>query len=236
MEYQTEQMNEQEQYHIMTLNREMDRLEKIGTRMEVPKGYEFNKPKTVPDFCYLVKEGRVMSYEILYSGDLRRYNYMVPGSLFLEDCLLLDKPCPITFQAITPVVAYQIDKCDLKRAFKHDIDVVMDVCVSMSDKFLGAMGQLRSEPVQPAEWKICRLLLTLAGYSGVKKNNGITISEKVRQRDIAELLGLNRITVTRKLKELEENGYIIKENGYITIPDVKRLTVHMRSLGSPDTF
>lgn len=199
---------EREQYHLMKLPRDTSRLEKLGQKTILPKGYDINTQGQVPKYCYLVISGSVMSYELTYNGDIRSYNYMVPGSLFLEDCLLLDKPCPVVFRTMEPTTLLKIYKCDLKRAFKQDSDVVMDICVSMADKFTAAMDLLRLEPIMPAEWKICRLLLSFADYHGNNSTGRIKIQEKIRQSDIAELLGMNRITVTRNLKLLEEKGYI----------------------------
>lgn len=221
--------SEREQYHMMKLQRDTSRLEKLGQKVDLPKGYDINTQGQIPEYCYLVISGRVMSYELTYNGDIRSYNYMVPGSLFLEDCLLLDKPCPVIFRTMEPTTLLKIYKCDLKRALKHDIDVVMDICVSMADKFTSAMDLLRLEPIMPAEWKICRLLLSFADYNGSNATGKIKIPEKIRQSDIAELLGMNRITVTRNLKSLEEKGFISRKDGFYYINDLEEFIQHMNS-------
>ena len=141
-------MDDNYQYHLLYLPRGIERLEKLGTCGTYPKNMELNTPGTVPDCCYLVKSGRVLCYEFSYNGDQRVYNIMEPGSMFMEECLLTDMECPVIFKTLDECELVRIDKCDLKRAFKHDIDVVMDVCESLSTKFLSSMEHLRLGPRQ----------------------------------------------------------------------------------------
>lgn len=218
-------------YHFLYIPRGIERLEKLGTLRRFPKGHELNLPGEVPDRCYLVKSGRVIGYEISYAGEMRVYNFMEPGSMFLEECLLFDKPCPVTFKAATPVELICIDKCDLKRAFKRDIDVVMDVCESLSTKFLSAMDQLRLGFRQDAGWKICKLLVIMAQRHGVLREDGsILIKERMSHQAMAELLGMNRVTVTRKMKELRESGLIGSQENYYILPDMETLVRYMQDM------
>ena len=70
---------------FISLSRGISRLEEIGTLKTYPKKTILAKPGDTPDHCYIVKSGRVIAYENSLSGDLRIYNFMEPGSLFLED-------------------------------------------------------------------------------------------------------------------------------------------------------
>ena len=150
------QSDEDYQYHVMYLPRGIARLEKIGRKMIIEKDTEIYEPGDNPDHFYVVRSGSVIAYEYTYSGDRRVYNIMEPGSVFLEECCLLDKPCPVHFQAITRCELIKIDKCDLKRAFKHDIDVVMDICESLATKFLSTMEYQRYSPKQDASFAVLK--------------------------------------------------------------------------------
>ncbi|MBQ2678272.1 MAG: Crp/Fnr family transcriptional regulator [Firmicutes bacterium] len=218
------------QYHLMYLPRGISRLEKLGETVSVEAGTEINKIDEVPECCYIIKSGRVQCYEYSYAGEQRIYNIMEPGSVVLEECLLFDKACPILFKTLTPSELIRIEKCDLKRAFKHDIDIVMDICESISNKFLSSMEHLRLSHNHNASWKICRILLTYARHYGTEYDGKTLITEKISQQMLADLLGLNRITVTRRLKELKELALIEVINGYFCIRDIDQLKNHMESL------
>lgn len=227
IEYGKPKEEEESFYHLLYLPRGIERLEQLGEVEHIPAGQEMNKLGEIPQCCYLVKSGRVICYEFTYNGEQRIYNFMEPNSLFLEECLLFDKPCPILFKTAVPSELVRIDKCDLKRAFKHDIDIVMDVCESLATKFLSSMDLIRFRKQQSAAWKICKLLQIFIEHYGVAYDGKVLIQEKISQQMVADLLGMNRVTVTRKFKELKDIGLLEQINGYYCIRSSCQLQEHM---------
>lgn len=215
---------------FLTLSRGSERLEALGQTMYFTKGTLLNKLNEIPGCCYIVKSGRVICYEVSYNGEQRIYNFMEPGSLFLEEFLLFDKPCPVFFETALESELVKIEKQALTDAFKHDIDIVMDVCESMSAKYLSAMEYQRMGHRQDAAWQLCRFILLLIEHYGRHENEQIRITEKFSHQMIADLLGLNRVTVSRKLKDLRDLGLIHLDNGYIMVPDVDSLKRYMDSI------
>lgn len=213
--------------HIMHLSRGIERLEQLGEEITVEKGQELNVIGQVPDCCYLVKTGRIIGCEITYSGEVRVYNLMEPNSMFLEGNLLLDAPCPILFKASMPSTLIRIDKCDLKRAFKRDIDVVLDVCESLAAKFLSSMEMMRNDQQKPAGWRICELLLVFSNHYGKPYDGKLLITEKISHQMIADMLGMNRVTVSRILKDLRDLALVEQINGHLCIRSVEAIKDHM---------
>ncbi len=226
---------DENQYHVMYLPRGIARLEKIGVRMIVQKGTELSTAGTVPEYCYVVRAGSVIAYEYTYTGDRRVYNIMEPGSIFLEDCLLLDRKCPVHFQALTKCELIRIEKCELKRAFKKDIDIVMDICESLATKFLSTMEYQRYSPKQNSEWKICKLLLIFVDHYGITQKDGsILLDRKISHQMIADILAMNRVTVSRKMKDLRDAGLFDTVNGYLHFPNQVELEKHMELITSEE--
>ena len=218
-------------FHLLYIPRGIERLEKLGKRMIVPKETILNEVGEIPDCCYVVRSGQVLCYEFSYAGDQRVYNIMEPGSMFLEECLLIDKPCPVLFKTLDQCELIRIEKCDLKRAFKADIDIVMDVFESLSTKFLSSMEHLRLGPRQGASWKICKMLLIYIAHYGRQQEDGSWIlKRKFSHQMIADILGLNRVTVSRKLKELKDLGLVDSIDGLLCFPDIAALESHMQRL------
>ncbi|MGI6021280.1 MAG: helix-turn-helix domain-containing protein [Lachnospiraceae bacterium] len=72
------------------------------------------------------------------------------------------------------------------------------------------MDYIRFEPRSSAENKICKLLLMFASHDGVHTDDGkIVCNRKVSQQMIADILGMNRVTVSRKIKEFKDNNLIL---------------------------
>ncbi len=213
--------------HLYYLPQGIARLEELGEVIRVGRDYELNRVDEVPEYCYLVKEGRVICYELTFGGEQRIYSFMEPNSVFLEECMLVDKPSPVLFKTMVPSTLVRIHKCALKHAFKHDIDIVMDICKSMAGKFLSAMGQIRCGQQKSAEWKICRLLQIFMEHYGTGYDGKILIAEKLSQQTIADMLGMNRVTVSKKFKELRDISLLEQINGYLCVRSAEALQKHM---------
>lgn len=213
--------------HLYTLPQGIARLEALGETVRLPANADLNAAGDVPEFCYLVKKGRVVCYEITASGGQRVYSFMEPNSIFLEDCMLLDKPSPVLFRTLVPSTLVRIHKCAIKHAFKNDLDIVMDVCKSLAEKFLSGMAQVRSGQQRSAEWKICRLIQIFMEHYGTPYDGKILISEKISQQMIADMLGMNRVTVSKKFKELRDLSLLEQINGYLCIRSAEALDMHM---------
>ncbi|MCD7982606.1 MAG: Crp/Fnr family transcriptional regulator [Clostridiales bacterium] len=215
---------------FLTLSRGSKRLEALGQTEFLKKGTVLVRSGETPEFCYIVRTGRVICYEFSYNGEQRVYNFMEPGSLLLEEFLLFDRPCPIFFATALDSELVKITKQDLTDALRRDFDIVMDVFESISAKHLSAMEYQRVGYHQDAGWQICRFLLLLIEHYGEKENGRIQITEKFSHQMIADFLGMNRVTVSRKLKELRSLGLIDSEKGKLSVPDVNALKKHMDSI------
>ena len=223
-----ESMNDN--YHILNINRSMERFEKIGVKKSYPKGYRFDYTQSSPEAFYVILTGQIIAYEISYNGSYRIYNILANGSVFLEEYVLFPLPCPVFFETVTDSVLIEIRRCDLIRAMKKDIDLVLDIMESLSEKFVSSMEQLRLGPRQEAEWRICRTLISYAKTYGKPYRGGVLIDQKVSHQSMADLLGLNRVTVTRKLKSLRDQGLIDTVNSRVFIPDLSALYNHLHHM------
>ena len=105
----------------------------------------------------------------------------------------------------------------------------MDICESMSSKFLSSMELIRFGPHNSAEWKLCKMLVIFAQHNGIEHPDGsVEFRKRISQQMLGDLLGMNRVTVARKIKELKDQGlFIVTENNRQIIPSIKELERHM---------
>jgi CRP/FNR family transcriptional regulator len=217
---------------LLYLPRGIERLEKLGTRKILPKNYIIAEPGKFLDHCYIVRKGRVITYEFTPSGEERVYNFMEEGSLCLEANLLLNKPSPIYFKTAAPSELIYIGRETLMRAMAADPQITLDIIESISDKFFASMDQIRQSCCHNVSWKTCNLLLIFADRYGVPYDGKILIREKVSQQMLSNLLGINRITMVRALKELKELDLIEQINGYYCIRNMEKLKRHQELMDS----
>jgi CRP/FNR family transcriptional regulator len=220
---------------LLYLPGDISRLEKIGTLKKYPKNTVLIEPGQVSRFCYAIKKGCVIGYEYSDSGEERVYDVQMMGSLMLEATLFMrggkGMPSPVFFKTVKNSELIQIDKQDLLRAMQEDTRLTLDIIESISNKFFSAMDQLRELKCHDAEWRLCNLLVIFSDNYGVPhEEKKMLITEKISQQILSNLLGINRISVTRIMQKLKGMGLVEQINGYYCIPDMEKMKRHLAFL------
>lgn len=205
----------------------------LGPVVQFKKGDVVAPANIVPNYCYYVLEGRIMTLEYTSVGGDRYYNFNEEESLFLESCVLLQKAPPVAFTALTPSKLVRIPRETLLEQLRTDPDLALDMMTGLSSKFIAAMDQVREGTQFNVAWKVCNLLLTFSERYGVGYDGKILIKEKISQQMLANLLGVNRITMVRTIKELRECGLIEQVNGFYCIRDREKMQDFMENINNP---
>ncbi|MBQ7991603.1 MAG: Crp/Fnr family transcriptional regulator [Solobacterium sp.] len=199
----------------------------MGNLIDVEKDTVLINANEIPKYCYYVKSGRVISYEYSKSGEERIYAFSERDSLVLEESLLFMRPVPVSFRAAVNSKLVQIDRNTLLSEIVNNPEFAIDIIHSVSEKFLSAMEQIRQISSYSATWKICSLLIVFANNYGVPYDGKTLIQEKISQQMISSMLGINRITAVRIIKDLKNTGLIEQINGYYCIRSIDKLKRHM---------
>jgi CRP/FNR family transcriptional regulator len=212
---------------LMRFSHEALSLEKFGIVTSLPKNTVFIEPGDIPKYCYLVKKGCIVGFEYTLNGDERIYNIMLPGSLVMEMNLILNEPSPIFFKATKPSILICIDRNTLLREMSDDFDVVINIVKSISFKLRATTEQIREIMCHETTWRLCNLLLIFAENYGIPYEDKTLIKEKLSQKILSNILGVNRITVNRIIKKLKDMDLIERINNYYCIYNKKRLKKYM---------
>lgn len=124
---------------LLYLPRGISRLEKLGQRKVFPKNHMLVQAGTKPNYCYIVKTGRVAAFETTVTGEERIYNFNESNSVLLEGNLLFDQESAVNFKTVQPSELVCITKEMLLKGIAHDPQLSMDIMESLSTKFLSAM-------------------------------------------------------------------------------------------------
>ncbi|MGN0157851.1 MAG: Crp/Fnr family transcriptional regulator [Brotaphodocola sp.] len=216
--------------YFLTLPRGSSRLDKLGEPISFPKNHVIVKAGQRTQYCYILKKGRVITYEYLPSGEERIYYFQGKNSLFLESNLLFDRVVSVGFRTTCPTEVIRIDKPTLLTSMNTNSELALDIMESISVKFFASMEQLRQFKNHNTLWNICGLFLVFAQHYGVLYDGKILITEKISQQLLSSMLGVNRITAVRSIKELKDLGLIEQINGYYCIRDIERLKKYQNSI------
>lgn len=216
--------------HLLYLPGRIGKLEKLGESVFFPKKHVILEGGHISKYCYVVKRGRVVSYETYANGEERIYHFHEEGALFLEENILFGQTTPLSFRTACATELIRIDRNSLMKAIKTDSQLALDLLESASVKFHSSMEQVRHTRNYSISWKISDLLLSFAEYSGVPYGNKVLIKEKISQQMISSMLGINRITAVRAIKELKDLGLVEQVKGFYCVMDMEKLEEYRDSL------
>ena len=211
---------------LLYLPQNIQRLEKLGTLRHYPKNFVLIEPGELATHCYIVKKGRIIAFEFTPMGEERVYNFMEENSILLESNLIMEIPAQVYFRTTQETDLICIEREELLTAMSKDQELTMDIISALSYKFFSSMDQIRQECCHNATWKFCNLLLIFADRFGEEYDGKVLIHEKVSQQMLSNLLGINRITAVRIVKELKEQMLLELINGYYCIRDIDKLKVY----------
>ena len=209
--------------HLLYLPDKSQELQKLGECISLPKNHILLEAYEESKYCYVVKSGRVISYEIYPNGEERIYHFHEEGALFLEENILFHQTSPLAFRTACATELIRIEREQFLFEIRRNPDLALDMIEAASAKFHSAMEQARHAKNYSILWKICDLLLSFADYNGKTYGNRVLIKEKISQQTISDLLGANRITTVRAIKELKTLGLIETVKGMYCMPDVEAL-------------
>lgn len=208
---------------LFYLPRGIERLKELGVEREYPADYLLAEAGSHTNYCYVILSGRVISGEYSESSELRIYSVHETESVVLEEALLFDYEVPVNIWTTVLTKVICINRDSLLKAIQESPETALDIMQSMTIKLFSSVEQMKCINEHSAVQKVCNLLLNFAERYGNKENGSIVIREKLTQEYISSLLGLNRITVVRVMKELKEQGLVEKKNGYYHLYNIEHI-------------
>lgn len=206
-----------------------ERLRSIGTLIEVPRNDQLYRAGDVPDSCYLVQSGRIVSTKTTAAGRELVFSSNEEGAVILLPAIILRRSLTMNFKASVPSRLVRVRREDLFRAMAADPGFLADMLYDMTAKYSDLLDMFQSTS-HTVPWKVCNLLLSLAEKHGVDYDGKILIKKKYSQQMMADFLHANRTTIARVIKELSGLGLVERINDYYCIRSVEKLQRHMEDM------
>lgn len=167
------------------------------------------KPKA---YVYLLLHGTVRQYFIAPEGTEKTLLLLSRGDLFGE-ITGLQQDCDQVFtQSLSPVSVCQIPIKDFITLLQKDSSVSYAINQMLSYKFRILMAQLQDSSFCDAGERLKNLLLRLSAQQGIPTKYGIQIPCRYTHEELAGMISSTRSTVSRKMKLLQEEGFLTVRN------------------------
>ncbi len=180
----------------------MDILLQHSERLTLPKGaYLFHEGEHC-DSVYVLHKGRVKLCAYDQNGQERIAGIFVKYETIWEGVLVPDSRYSASAVALTTVECCKLARQDIEAAL-HEPEVALRLLALLSKKLHDANRRNLVKGIADPKKRIAGLLL----YR-FRRQNGDTVTMQLEE--MAGSLALRPETVSRKLKELERDGYVKK--------------------------
>ncbi|AFL98538.1 cAMP-binding protein [Desulfitobacterium dehalogenans ATCC 51507] len=161
------------------------------------------------------EEGREKILFILQSGDI------------VGDFSIFEKgETGFYVEAIEDLELLHLTLSDLQEALRKYPEFNLYILSSLSKKARNLVAQLEDTCFKDAETRVCDLLIELAFYEGKMDKDNPKITFRTSQQFISDMLGINRITTVKIIKNLKLMGLLDVRGNQYTINDLSLLQMY----------
>lgn len=196
-------------------------LNEFGNYKQYEKGqfllWQGEKVKDI----FVIKDGSVKTYAIAGNGRIYTYGVLGKGGLVGVPQLLLDEESKVMIEAMETTNVIVIPSGDFQNLLSTNPHFSMILMKKLAKDLRNVTDNAEGFGLLNVQERLKRSFMKLAEEHGIKTDKGIRIKLDITHKDIGELIGANRTTITYFINELKKEGYLAKDGKYfiLTPPD-----------------
>lgn len=172
-------------------------------------GQEIFTPADGRGTVYIVRSGCVRLYKTLPDGRTITLGLLGPNTLFTQEEPLDGIASGSTAVALVDTTISMVQKDALAAIIAGSPELAAAVVTGMSRRLTELQTLVEHLLVRDTSVRLAATLLNLAERFGRPSADGmVAISLPLTHQALAQMIGSNRVTVTRKMHELQEGGYV----------------------------
>lgn len=187
--------------HLTAL--EMKEIVKTTNSVSHPRGHTIYRADEQSEGLYIVHKGRVKIYRLSETGKEQLVRILEPGDFTGELSLFSESVHNAYAEAMEPVELCVMDRDDFQQFLLKYPAISLKVLNEFSTRLSKTEKQAANIAMESVE---TRVAIYLADLAEEQKNQTITLPTS--RKDIASHLGTSPETISRKLTEFEDAGWI----------------------------
>lgn len=194
----------------------------VGTSSEiVERGKTIFFPGDPAERVYLLKRGAVRLSRVYETGEEITVALLRENSLFGVLSLLTGQKSDRFYHSIafTRVDLISAPATSVRQAIEKDARVALLLLQGLSSRILQTETMIETLTHRDMSSRLVSFLLVLCRDFGMPGTHGITIDLKLSHQAIAEAIGSTRVTITRLLGDLRNDGLVEIDRKRITVFD-----------------
>lgn len=189
-------------------------LEKIAEQM-VPKRFKKNNliifEEDLGQNLFIIEKGRVKVSGISNEGGEAIFAILGEGDIFGELSIIDGLARSATVTSIEDVELWVLNRNAFLEILDRHSSIAIELLKELASRIRKADAQIKSLTLKDARGKVANTLIRMAEDIGIVKDGKMQILNLPLQRDIANLAGTSRETVSRLLTKFEEEGLIQRQ-------------------------
>lgn len=199
---------------------EYEMLAQVMTVRKFPKDCMVIWAEDEGDAFFVIRSGHVKVTVNASDGREVILSSLGAGDFFGDMSLLDGEPRSANVITLSPTEALVLRRVDFLQALRNHPSIAVHLMVTLAARLRKADHQTANLALLGIADRICHVLMEIADEEGVASPEGIVIRKRPTHQMIASMSGTARETVTRVLKRLSDEGYIVSRGRELVI--VKR--------------
>ena len=191
---------------------ELERFAELTRERSYPKGSVILFQDDPGDSLFVLRDGRVKVVLIGEDGREVILGVLEPGAHFGELALIDDQPRSAHVIAMEDAQLLVLRREDFRRRVEANPTVAWALLTELSRRLRRADVKIGGLVLLDVPGRIARLLLDLADESGSEQ-----VEKPLTHQTIAQMIGASRETVSRAMKDFQEEGLIRVERRRIAV-------------------
>lgn len=199
------------------------------------RGQEIFTPGHGQGLVYIVRSGCVRLYKVLPDGRSINLGLLGPSTVFTQEDTSDGIASGAVAEALVDSTLSVVDTDSLASIIAESPELAAAMVTGMSRRMTELQTLVEHLLVRDTAVRLATTLISLGARFGRPTADGMTaIALPLTHQGLASMIGSNRVTVTRKLLELQEGGYVrsLGRNALAVNPD--KLREYAQAAGDSD--
>lgn len=208
----------------MTPQQKLDQFFSQYKLLHYKKGETFLRAGDIPQGIFFIKKGYARLYSLSSAGKELTLVIYKPGEFFPVVFTFTAKPSIYYFETLSEVEMIRAPRENFASFIRENPDVFDEVNLHIIERFQIALRRMEYLTFGNANSRLASILLICARYFGVRSDHKeIKIPIPFTHKDIANLVGVARETVSIELKKFIDKGLIEKKGRQLVIKNREAL-------------
>jgi len=187
-------------------------------RLSLGKGEYLFREGDPADTIYVIKAGSFKLVKHTETEDEVILHIAGIGEILGETALFqTSRQQPASAVALEPSKACGLDRKTFSRIIQEHPDIAVRIIENLGTRLYSFMEHISDLSSFTAQERVLSLLLRLCRRHGEPCEQGIKLTLRLTQEEIASLVGVSRVMVSKVLKELGALDYVTRTNGHYVI-------------------